>query len=276
MPKKIAILHTSFVFVSVEPAINDLIAELIPDAEVMHFVDSDVLATVVREQGISSQSEARMTHLAQAAEAAGADVIFSACSSLGPALDVAARSVGTPVVKIDEAMAMQAAREGTRIGVLATVPTTLGPTSDLIQAQADEIGRSITIEQRLCDGAFQSFEHFGPGALRVRPAVRRDQTIHLAVQRADAPCSFGGAPEPHPADVARRFLCADPWSLQSDIAQRVVKARVVLLHRFLAHHTPKLAQDGRTLPYPGQPRAPARGKRRVAPRLARGQLRNLL
>lgn len=95
-----------------------------------------------------------MTHLAQAAEAAGADIIFSACSSLGPALDVAARNVHTPVVKIDEAMARQAALEGNRIGVLATVPTTLGPTSDLIQAKADEIGRSITIEQRLCEGAF--------------------------------------------------------------------------------------------------------------------------
>lgn len=83
MPKKIAILHTSFVFVSVEPMINDLIAELVPDAEVLHFVDSDVLATVVREQGISPNSEARMTHLAQAAESAGADIIFSACSSLG-------------------------------------------------------------------------------------------------------------------------------------------------------------------------------------------------
>lgn len=154
MPKKIAILHTSFVFVSVEPVINDLIAELIPDAEVMHFVDSDVLATVVREQGISPNSEARMTHLAQAAEAAGADIIFSACSSLGPALDVAAQNVHTPVVKIDEAMAMRAAREGNRIGVLATVPTTLGPTSDLIQAKADEIGRNITLEQRLCEGAF--------------------------------------------------------------------------------------------------------------------------
>jgi Asp/Glu/hydantoin racemase len=152
--KKIAILHTSFVFVSVEPVINDLIAELIPDAEVIHFVDSDVLATVVREQGISSNSAARLTHLAQAAEAAGADIIFSACSSLGPALDVAARSVHTPVVKIDDAMAMRAALEGTRIGVLATVPTTLGPTSDLIQAKADEIGRSITVEQRLCEGAF--------------------------------------------------------------------------------------------------------------------------
>src|SRR5919107_1687842 len=154
VPKKIAILHTSFVFVSVEPVINDLITELIPDAEVLHCVDSDVLATVVREQGISAQSEARMTHLAQAAEAAGADIIFSACSSLGPALDVAAKNVTTPVVKIDEAMAIQAARSADRIGVLATVPTTLRPTSDLIQAKADELGRTVTIEQRLADGAF--------------------------------------------------------------------------------------------------------------------------
>ncbi|MET3934686.1 aspartate/glutamate racemase family protein [Arthrobacter sp. OAP107] len=154
MSKKIAILHTSFVFVSVEPVINNLIAELIPDAEVMHFVDSDVLATVQRENGISRKSEERMIHLAQAAEAAGADIIFSACSSLGPALDVAARNVHTPVIKIDEAMALRAASEGTRIGVLATVPTTLGPTSDLIQAKADKMGRNITIEQRLCEGAF--------------------------------------------------------------------------------------------------------------------------
>ncbi|MDN4612233.1 aspartate/glutamate racemase family protein [Arthrobacter burdickii] len=154
MSQKIAILHTSFVFVSVEPVITDLITELIPDAEILHFVDSDVLATVVREQGISSKSEERMTHLAQAAEAAGADLIFSACSSLGPALDVAARAVGVPVIKIDEAMALRAASEGIRIGVLATVPTTLGPTSDLIQAKADGLNRQIQIEQRLCEGAF--------------------------------------------------------------------------------------------------------------------------
>jgi Asp/Glu/hydantoin racemase len=152
--KKIAILHTSFVFVSVEQVINNLIAELIPDAEVIHFVDSDVLATVVREGGISPQSESRMTHLAQAAEAAGADIIFSACSSLGPALDVAARSVHIPVVKIDEEMARRAALGGPRIGVLATVPTTLGPTSALIQTKATELGSTVTIEQRLCPGAF--------------------------------------------------------------------------------------------------------------------------
>ena len=184
MSKKIAILHTSFVFVTVEPAINNLIEELIPDAEVIHFVDSDVLATVVREQGISPQSEQRMTHLAQAAEAAGADIIFSACSSLGPALDVAARHVTTPVVKIDEAMATRAAAEGTRIGVLATVPTTLGPTSDLIQSKADEAGRRIAIEQRLCEGAFSvlmSGDRDKHDSLVVEQAVDLARTVDLIV-----------------------------------------------------------------------------------------------
>jgi len=152
MPK-VAVLHTSFVFVTVEPVITDLINELIPGAEILHFVDSDVLATVVREQGISARSEERMVLLARAAEAAGADVIFSACSSLGPTLDAAGRAVGVPVVKIDEAMALDAARFD-RIGVLATVPTTLGPTSELIAAKAVADGRSPLIVRRLCPGAF--------------------------------------------------------------------------------------------------------------------------
>lgn len=184
MPKKIAILHTSFVFVSVEPAINNLIEELIPDADVIHFVDSDVLATVVREGGVSTRSEERMTHLAQAAEAAGADIIFSACSSLGPALDVAARNVRTPVVKIDEAMAIRAASDGTRIGVLATVPTTLGPTSDLIRAQADDMGRRISVQQRLCDGAFSvlmSGDREKHDAMIVEQAVDLAKSVDLIV-----------------------------------------------------------------------------------------------
>ena len=152
--QKIAVLHTSFVFVNVEPMINDLLAELLPDAEILHFVDSDVLATVQRENGISDASAERMVHLAEAAEAAGADLIFSACSSLGPALDIAAKRVKTPIVKIDEAMAEHAATEADRVGVLATVPTTLGPTRDLIADHARESNRDVTIKPRLADGAF--------------------------------------------------------------------------------------------------------------------------
>jgi Asp/Glu/hydantoin racemase len=151
---KVAVLHTSLVFISVDPVITDLLNEELPDAEVAHFVDSDVLSTVMREGSVSESSTSRMVHLAQAAEAAGADVILSACSSLGPAVDVAAAQVGVPVVKIDSAMAAAAARAGDRIGVLATVPTTLGPTAALVRQKGAEEGKVVTIETRLAEGAF--------------------------------------------------------------------------------------------------------------------------
>jgi len=153
---KIAVLHTSFVFVNVELRVQQLLDEMLPDDEIIHFVDSDVLATVVREGGISADSEKRMVLLAEAAERAGADVIFSACSSLGPTLDAARKAVEVPIVKIDDAMASHAAANASRIGVLATVPTTLGPTADLICAHAGELGRDVQVVRHLCEGAFQT------------------------------------------------------------------------------------------------------------------------
>jgi Asp/Glu/hydantoin racemase len=150
----IAVLHTSLVFINVEPMITNYLAEFAPDAEIMHFVDSDVLATVVREGGISPESTQRMVHLAQAAEAAGADVIFSACSSLGPTIDVARRLVSTPIIKIDDAMSELAVDAGRSIGILATVPTTLPPTRALVEEKARAAGKDITVTERLCEGAF--------------------------------------------------------------------------------------------------------------------------
>ena len=46
----------------------------------------------------------RMCYYVVAAEAIGVDAIFSVCSSLCPATDVASELVDIPVVKIDEAM----------------------------------------------------------------------------------------------------------------------------------------------------------------------------
>lgn len=150
----IAVLHTSLLFVNVDPVINDSLAELAPDADVLHFVDSDVLAAVMRDGGVSPASTQRMVHLAQAAESAGADVIFSACSSVGPAIDVARRLVCVPIVKIDDAMTASAVETADAVGVLATVPTTLPPTRALVEEKARAAGRDITVHERLCEGAF--------------------------------------------------------------------------------------------------------------------------
>ncbi|MFE9029722.1 aspartate/glutamate racemase family protein [Streptomyces iakyrus] len=150
----IAVLHTSLLFVDADSVINEYLSELAPDARVLHFVDSDVLAAVIRDGEVSPASTQRMVHLAQAAQAAGADVIFSACSSAGPAIDVARRLVCVPIVKIDDAMTASAVETADAIGVLATVSTTLQPTRALIEEKARAAGRDITVQERLCEAAF--------------------------------------------------------------------------------------------------------------------------
>lgn len=153
MKKRVAILHTSLVFINVELMIKNLFEELLPDVEVVDFIDSQILADVQKE-GITEGSTSRMTYLAQAAEKAGADIIFSACSSLGPTIDTARQAVNVPIIKIDDAMARQAVEKGSEIGLLATVPTTLDPTAALIEEKATEMGKAIHIHRRLSEGAF--------------------------------------------------------------------------------------------------------------------------
>lgn len=151
---KVGILHTSFVFVNVDPVLRNLFRELLPDVQVTDFVDSDVLEQVRRDGVVTASTVKRMRHMALAAEAAGVDLILSACSSLGPAVDEARRSVKVPIVKIDDAMAEEAVRIGGRIGILATMPTTVKPSAELVHEHAARLGRKVETTVRLCEGAF--------------------------------------------------------------------------------------------------------------------------
>lgn len=154
MNKRVGLLHTSLVFIKVVPVIHDYFEVLLPDVEVIDFIDSKMLADVLADGEIKPSIISRMTHLAKAAEDAKVDVIFSTCSSLGPTIDPVREAVKTTIIKIDDAMAQVAAEKGKDIGVLATVPSTLPPTMALIQEKADGIGKEITLHPNLSKGAF--------------------------------------------------------------------------------------------------------------------------
>ena len=156
MTKTLALIHTSFVFINVETMMRDIFAELMPDVRLINIVDDSLLPDVMKAGRIPPAVTSRMADYIVAAEKTGADAILSLCSSLGPAVDAATPRVKIPVIKIDQAMAEKAAAEGQRIGVMATVPTTLGPTCDLIQAQANKIGKTIHIQRCLVTGAFEA------------------------------------------------------------------------------------------------------------------------
>jgi Asp/Glu/hydantoin racemase len=53
-------------------------------------------------------------------------------------------------------MADEAVRTGKKIGVVATLPTTLAPTSDLVRRRAIAAGKEIELTSILCEGAFDA------------------------------------------------------------------------------------------------------------------------
>jgi Asp/Glu/hydantoin racemase len=70
---------------------------------------------------------------------------------------VAARAaVDLPVLRIDEAMADEAVQTGRRVGVAATLRSTLDPTIDLIKTRALRAKRQCEVVARLCEGAFEA------------------------------------------------------------------------------------------------------------------------
>lgn len=178
MTKKVALLHTSLVFINRERLIFDIIAELMPEVELVNIIEDGMLRDVMAAGSISPQVTQRMCLYVLAAEALGVDVIFNTCSSLGPTMDVARQLVSTPIVKIDDGMAEVAAREGNRIAVLATVPTTLPPTVALIQEKASVLNKNIDTRQALSEGAFE---------LLMNNQVERhdDMVVKTALEMAD-------------------------------------------------------------------------------------------
>lgn len=154
MNKRVALLHTSFVFIHRERMLFDIFEELLPDVEIINIIEDQMLAGVMQSRTITPADIRRMSYYVLAADSMGVDAIFSTCSSLGPAVDVAKELVATPVVKIDDGMAEKAAQEGSRIGVLATVPTTLRPTVNLIHEKSNHLNTSIETREALSAGAF--------------------------------------------------------------------------------------------------------------------------
>lgn len=149
----IVVIHTGPV--TVQP-IKDQFKELLPDVRVVNIVDDSLLNDVRSAGQLTPEVTSRIYSYMSNAQAMGADIILNACSSVGEATDLLRDMIRTPIVKIDEAMAQEASRIGSRIGVVATVKTTLEPTVRLIQKKAAEHGRSVTVVERIAEGAFDA------------------------------------------------------------------------------------------------------------------------
>ncbi len=117
-------------------------------------VDESLIQDTVRAGTLRKETVRRLVGQIASAEAAGADAVLVTCSSIGPGVTLAQQLFDIPVLRIDEAMAETAVRQARVIGVLATLRSTLDPTSALLREKAAEAGRSVELVECLCEGAF--------------------------------------------------------------------------------------------------------------------------
>jgi Asp/Glu/hydantoin racemase len=155
MTKRLGLIHTSATLV---PVFQELADRYLAgkDIQVFNIADDSLIENTIERGVLTSDTSRRVVNYVASAEEAGADFILVTCSSIGPAVEIAAKLVEVPVLRVDQPMADKAVQMGSRIGVVATLSTTLEPTSDLVRRRAVLAGKEIELTSRLCEGAFDA------------------------------------------------------------------------------------------------------------------------
>ncbi|MEO6231078.1 MAG: aspartate/glutamate racemase family protein [Ferruginibacter sp.] len=173
--KTLALIHTSATLV---PVFAELCSKYLPGIKVFNIVDDSLIKNTIACGELTASTSRRVVNYAGSAEEAGADYILFTCSSIGPAVESAATLTGVPVLRVDQPMADIAVQSGKRIGVIATLSTTLEPTSDLVRRRAIVAGKEIELVPVLCEGAFE--------ALMSGDAATHDAKVGAALKKLSA------------------------------------------------------------------------------------------
>lgn len=147
----LTLLHTSPVLA---PLFTALCKQHLPEAKLSHMVDESLIQETIRSGKLRKRTILRLVQMIACAEESGADAVLVTCSSIGPGVALAQQLFEMPVVRIDDAMAEAAVAQAKRLGVLATLSTTLNPTTALLRAKAEQAKRSVELVECLCEDAF--------------------------------------------------------------------------------------------------------------------------
>jgi len=150
--KQLTMVHASQALVA---PLTQLAAQVTPDLKVAHVVDDGLLA-YIRSHGMDQSAARRACLSFEIAAESGADLIVATSASAAEAVDVARRLIKTPIMRIDEPMAEEAAAQGGRIALLATVESALGPTSRLLERAIAAADAKAELTLLHCEGALDA------------------------------------------------------------------------------------------------------------------------
>lgn len=150
--RSLGVIHT---VTGLVPVFDELVSLHLPGWKPFNIVDESLLRNTIREGELSQATMRRVAGYVWSAVDAGAQAILVTCSSIGPAVDAVGAMCPVPLVRVDLGMVERALDTGNRLGVLATLSTTLGPTAELVQRRAALRQTDVTVTSHLCAGAFE-------------------------------------------------------------------------------------------------------------------------
>ena len=151
--RTVVVVHTGPA--TIQP-IKQQFQQILPDVRVVNIMDDSLLNDVMAAGHLTEAVTGRIFSYMQLGQQMGAVALLNACSSVGEAASAARSAISIPIIKIDDTMAERAVASGPRIGVVATVKTTLEPTVRLIKAKAAAAGKSVAVTEALAEGGFQA------------------------------------------------------------------------------------------------------------------------
>ena len=155
---KIAVVYTATtpeLIAGIDEELRNTMAGI--TVEIASYQNASILQEARDKNGLTASCARKLLDLYEQGVDEGADLILNVCSSVGRVAKLAKplyELAGTAFVRIDEDMAFAAVKAGSRIGVVATLPTTLNPTKELVQDCADALGEKVLLVDALAEGAF--------------------------------------------------------------------------------------------------------------------------
>jgi glutamate racemase len=155
--KTIGIIHAVNLTIR---AMQPFLDQYIPDVEVVHLCDDTIQRDNIAA-GVGVIPKRNYYKFAQYAcnlQDAGVDLILLACSTFNYAAELARPMIDIPIMQIDRPMMELAVTQGRRVGLLATLATTVPSSERLLRIVAGEKNLPVEITTVMRPEAFEAIQ----------------------------------------------------------------------------------------------------------------------
>ncbi|HEX5433306.1 MAG TPA: aspartate/glutamate racemase family protein [Candidatus Angelobacter sp.] len=156
-PKTIGIIHAIHLTIR---AMQPFLDRYIPDVEVIHLCDDTIQRDNISAGVgvIPKHNYFRFAQYAHNLQESGVELILLACSTFNYAAELARPMIDIPILQIDRPMMELAVSRGHRVGLLATLATTVPSSERLLKIVAAEKNSPVEITTVLRPEAFAAIQ----------------------------------------------------------------------------------------------------------------------